>query len=160
MLNGILSDDATVSRRQVLAGASAVTGSGLLLAACGSSGKKAAATTAPAAAGSTSSPERAAAAAPAVLATLASIPVGGAVSATGKDNAKLLVCQPTKGKVVAFSAICTHMGCTVAPADKSLNCPCHGSKYDVATGKVTAGPAPRPLPPVDVSLDGGNVVQA
>ena len=166
MFDKISSDETTLSRRQALAGASAVAGSGLLLVACGGGSSKsdAAGTSAAApknAAATTTAAQTVPAAGSAkVLAAVSSIPVGGAVSATGKDNAKLLVCQPTKGKIVAFSAICTHMGCTVAPGIKTLNCPCHGSKYDVATGKVVAGPAPQALPSVVVTVDGSNVVQS
>ena len=66
--------------------------------------------------------------------------------------------QPTAGSVVAFSAICTHLGCTVAPQGKQLDCPCHGSVYDAFTGKVINGPAPRPLPSIPVTVQGGQVV--
>jgi Rieske Fe-S protein len=84
--------------------------------------------------------------------------MGGAVSATGPKGEKLIVAQPTSGKAVAFSAICTHMGCTVAPSGAKLNCPCHGSVFDALTGKNVSGPAPKPLPAVDVHVADGNVV--
>jgi cytochrome b6-f complex iron-sulfur subunit len=91
------------------------------------------------------------------LAKLADIPVGEAVSA--EDGGKpIVVAQPTKGTAAAFSAICTHMGCTVKPAGKELHCPCHGSKYDASTGKVLHGPAPKPLPKVPVHVANGEVV--
>jgi cytochrome b6-f complex iron-sulfur subunit len=61
---------------------------------------------------------------------------------------------------VAFSAICTHQGCTVAPAGRQFRCPCHGSVYDAATGKVIDGPAPAPLAAVPVKVDGADVVAA
>jgi Rieske Fe-S protein len=94
------------------------------------------------------------------LAKVADIPVGGAVAATGSDGKPVIVAQPTDGEVVAFSAICTHQGCTVAPADKILKCPCHGSTYDLATGTNTGGPAPKPLTEIPVKVEGGEVVEA
>ena len=94
------------------------------------------------------------------LVKLADVPVGGAVSAKAADGSTVIVAQPKAGEVVAFSAKCTHMGCTVAPAGAQLKCPCHGSVYDALTGKNVSGPAPRPLPPIQVSVTGGEVVQA
>ncbi len=79
-------------------------------------------------------------------------------SAKDASGAPIVVSQPTAGTVVAFSAICTHMGCTVAPAGARFACPCHGSMYDAATGAVLKGPAPQPLAKVAVHVDGGNVV--
>lgn len=93
------------------------------------------------------------------LTAVADVPVGGAVSATGADGKPVIVSQPTKGDIVAFSAICTHQGCTVAPDGGLLRCPCHGSTYDLATGDNTGGPAPSPLPEVTVSVEDGQVVQ-
>ncbi|HEX6446289.1 MAG TPA: Rieske (2Fe-2S) protein [Streptosporangiales bacterium] len=91
------------------------------------------------------------------VATVADIAVGSAVSAKsgGKD---IIVARPTSDTVAAFSAICTHMGCTVQPNGKELDCPCHGSKFSATTGKVINGPAKAPLPPVDVHVKGGKVV--
>ncbi|MEV8215228.1 Rieske (2Fe-2S) protein [Leifsonia sp. NPDC077715] len=88
--------------------------------------------------------------------SLASIPVGGAVSATlgGKP---IVVSQPTAGEVVAFSAVCTHQGCTVAPQGKEFDCPCHGSKFDATTGDVLNGPARDPLPKLKAEVSGDSV---
>ncbi|MGZ4448225.1 MAG: Rieske (2Fe-2S) protein [Nocardioides sp.] len=94
------------------------------------------------------------------LAAVKDVPVGGAVSAKGPGGAPVIVAQPTRGTIVAFSAICTHMGCTVAPAGKILQCPCHGSTYDLATGDNTGGPAPSPLTKIPVTVSGGEVVEA
>lgn len=141
-----------LTRRNVLvAGAGTAVGASLL-AACGGGGGGSTST-----AGSSTD---AGAKSSGPLAKVADIPVGGAVSATGSDGKPVIVSQPSDGEVVAFSAICTHQGCTVAPADKILKCPCHGSTYDLATGDNTGGPAPRPLTEIPVKVKGGEVVEA
>ncbi len=91
------------------------------------------------------------------LVALSSVPVGQAVSAT-LDGKPIIVAQPAAGQAVAFSAICTHMGCTVAPKGAELDCPCHGSRYNALTGEVIQGPAPKPLPKITVTINDGQVV--
>ena len=61
----------------------------------------------------------------------------------------------------AISNVCTHLGCIVAAVDWGFQCPCHGSKFN-KSGKVIGGPAPRPLPWLEVSrhVDGNLVVDA
>ncbi len=49
----------------------------------------------------------------------------------------------------AFSLVCTHLGCTVEQSDGGFACPCHGSRFD-EDGKVTHGPAAKPLRPLRV----------
>lgn len=59
--------------------------------------------------------------------------------------------------IVAYSKICTHVGCPVALYEQQthhLLCPCHQSTFDVADGaKVLFGPAKRPLPQLPISVD-------
>jgi thiosulfate dehydrogenase (quinone) large subunit len=79
-----------------------------------------------------------------------SVPVGGAASFTNPaDNEPAYVVQPTAGKFLAFSAICTHAGCTVGfqrGSPPEFVCPCHGSIFNAETGQVIQGPAVIPLP--------------
>ena len=66
--------------------------------------------------------------------------------------------------VAAYSAICTHLCCTVsdwnpAPSGSDthgfLVCPCHLSRFDPWAGaRVLAGPAPRPLPALPLTMNG------
>lgn len=91
------------------------------------------------------------------VADLSDIPVGGTLSAT-VDGKPVLLAQPAEGKVVCFSAICTHQGCTVAAAATDFECPCHGSTYAAATGAVTNGPAVHPLAKIAVKVSGSSVV--
>lgn len=53
---------------------------------------------------------------------------------------------------------CPHLGCTVPWNDEEgdFHCPCHGSVYD-RHGVRTAGPAPRPMDLMAITVDGGNV---
>jgi Rieske Fe-S protein len=98
---------------------------------------------------------------------LADLPIGGAVQAFpgGKsDNQNALIevvrIGEYAGGLVAFSAICTHLGCAVVPQltpEGQIACPCHGSRFDPRRGgDVVRGPANRRLPglPIVVSADG------
>lgn len=60
----------------------------------------------------------------------------------------------------AFNATCTHLGCTVQyRADiQRIWCACHGGQYDPETGQVLAGPPPRPLEPLKVTLQDGKIM--
>lgn len=59
--------------------------------------------------------------------------------------------------IVAYSKVCTHVGCPVALYEQQthhLLCPCHQSQFDVADGaKVIFGPAARPLPQLPITVD-------
>ncbi|MFE6051952.1 ubiquinol-cytochrome c reductase iron-sulfur subunit [Kitasatospora sp. NPDC056446] len=94
------------------------------------------------------------AAAPTVSA--ASVPVGG--SAQVKDPATgdaVYIVQPAAGQYCGLSSVCTHSGCAVdAPKNGRLYCPCHGSRFDAASGAVVNGPAVKPLPKYTVTKDG------
>jgi Rieske Fe-S protein len=141
-----------VSRRTVL-GSAAVGAGALVLAGCGG-GSGGSGDAGKGSAGATVAP--AATASPGPLVALAQVPVGGSV-ATTVGGRPVLVSQKSAGVVAAFSAICTHMGCTVNPAGAELHCPCHGSKYDAFTGAVIAGPAPGPLTSIAVTVQGDTI---
>ncbi len=76
------------------------------------------------------------------------------------EDQKIFVFSDTEG-LHAISKICTHLGCIVAITATGFQCPCHGSKYN-RQGKVIGGPAPRPLPWLEISqsVDGTLVVDA
>jgi Rieske Fe-S protein len=83
------------------------------------------------------------------------IPVGG-----GKvfPQQETVVTQPTAGQFKAFTAICTHMQCTVGSvANGTINCPCHGSQYSITDGSVVRGPAPLPLAAKTVAVTAGDI---
>jgi Rieske Fe-S protein len=95
---------------------------------------------------------------PAALAKVADIPTGGGVILKEQS---LVLTKDASGKVCAFSAICTHQGCVVTEVgDGTINCPCHGSKFDASTGERVAGPAKAPLPAVAVKQRDGAIFQA
>ncbi|WP_246237161.1 Rieske (2Fe-2S) protein [Actinomadura chibensis] len=90
------------------------------------------------------------------VAKVADVPVGG-----GKINGaeKVVVTQPTPGSFKAFTAVCTHQGCTVGSvSDGLIKCPCHGSEFKIADGAVRRGPADRALTEYPVQVKGGGIV--
>ena len=143
-----------VPRRPVLAAGGALAAAAMLGGCGGDDGDSAA----PAQSASSSSASGGSGGAGGDLVELSTVPVGGAVSAKAPDGKPIIVAQPSEGKAVAFSAKCTHMGCTVAPSGAKLQCPCHGSQFDALTGKVLRGPAQRPLSDFPVKVEGGTVV--
>ena len=156
--------DSLATRRGVLAGVGLVGLAGAITA-CGSNGSSMSAAVAdPATSGGTGAMSSAAASAPTsaaggsaagALAATSDIPIGG-----GKifDTQLTVVTQPTAGEFKAFSAVCTHMGCTVSQiANGRIDCPCHGSEYSITDGALLAGPAPRPLPAKPIKITGDSI---
>ena len=76
-------------------------------------------------------------------------PGAGGVLVRGED--RIAVWRDDHGAPHAVSAACTHKGCTVTwnNADRTWDCPCHGSIF-AADGSVIHGPARKPLPPMEL----------
>lgn len=68
------------------------------------------------------------------------------------------------GSLVGYSAICTHLGCTVLErlnGNGDIVCPCHASVFDPADhARVLSGPAGRPLPALPLQIADGRVLAA
>lgn len=81
-------------------------------------------------------------------------------AATGEPE---VLIRLANGEFVAYSAVCTHQGCTVAynTDTRKLACPCHGGVFDPANGAaVVSGPPPRPLPEVKTKSRDGEIFRA
>jgi Rieske Fe-S protein len=90
------------------------------------------------------------------LAALADVPPDGGLVLS--EEGVVLVRGPGD-EVRGFSVTCTHQGCPVSEVrDGRILCPCHGSAFDAATGEVVGGPAPAPLEPVEVTVEGEEVL--
>ena len=69
----------------------------------------------------------------------------------------------TKTGVFAYSAVCTHQGCTVAfdSDSKKLQCGCHGAVFDpFSDAKVVTGPTNQPLAKIKVATEGAWIVES
>ncbi|MFB6812344.1 Rieske (2Fe-2S) protein [Streptomyces sp. NPDC056387] len=142
-----MSDPTPTARRTVLAAGAAVALAGGTLTACG--GEEQSPKSGP---GSPSTPQ--AAATPSAssgagtgtgkaLVKSSAVPVGGG---TVLKEEKLVVTQPTAGSFRCFTAVCTHQGCLVNKVEAgTIDCPCHGSRFQITDGAVAHGPATRPL---------------
>ncbi len=94
------------------------------------------------------------------VASLRDVPVGGAVVFSYPDeHARCLLIRPEAGVLVAFSQSCTHLACAVVPRVEEgvIHCPCHEGYFDLRTGRVLAGPPPRPLPKIELDVVGDDV---
>jgi Rieske Fe-S protein len=71
----------------------------------------------------------------------------------------VIVIRKPNGDFAAFSAVCTHLGCTVQFRKDwdVIWCACHNGKYNL-NGKNISGPPPRPLTPYNVFVKNGDIV--
>jgi Rieske Fe-S protein len=131
--------DGGIGRRAVLCGGAGVLGA-TVIAGCGGGG------------GATSAEDLKGK----QIAKAADVPVGG-----GKiyGDEKVVVTQPAQGEFKAFTAVCTHQGCTVGSVRNGIiHCPCHGSEFKIADGSVAKGPADQPLQEYPVQVRNGGIV--
>jgi Rieske Fe-S protein len=139
-------------RRRTLivgAGLGAVTAA---LAACSTYGKPAAGSSS-SSSSATAAEKSGSSAAPSALAKTADVPVGGGVIV-----GDTVVTQPTAGVFKGLSSVCTHAGCNVNKiADGTIDCPCHGSKFNL-DGTVAHGPAAKPLEAKAITVQGDSIV--
>ncbi|HZF87525.1 Rieske (2Fe-2S) protein [Streptomyces sp.] len=90
-----------------------------------------------------------------VLGPVSEVPEGG-----GKVFADegVVVTQPTAGEFKAFSSTCTHQGCAVKDVrDGLIICPCHDSHFSATDGSVKKGPATKPLPAAQITVEGDEI---
>jgi thiosulfate dehydrogenase [quinone] large subunit len=73
------------------------------------------------------------------------------------DGSADILIRESDGSLRAFSAICTHAGCTVSYQGGEIVCPCHGGIYSAQTGAVEGGPPPSGLAPKKVLEQGGKI---
>jgi Rieske Fe-S protein len=89
------------------------------------------------------------------IAKTGDIPVGGGVVI---GDRQVVITQPTAGTFKAFTSVCTHQQCQVAGVSGgTINCDCHGSKYDINDGSVVKDPAPQPLAAKQITVSGDSI---
>jgi nitrite reductase/ring-hydroxylating ferredoxin subunit len=79
-----------------------------------------------------------------------------AVEVSGKE---ILVAK-VKERYYALGNVCSHNGCRLSGGkirDGKIRCPCHGSVFDPATGKVLQGPAEIPIPVYQLKVENGAI---
>jgi Rieske Fe-S protein len=134
----------SASRRQVLAGGTAIAAAVAFTAACSSSGSQGGdggTASAPSGGGAT--------------VKTADVPEGGGTILQSKQ---IVVTQPSAGTYKAFGALCTHEGCLVTSVqDNTIQCPCHGATFSALDGSVTGGPASTALPSVPLTVSGDTI---
>ncbi|WP_046468551.1 Rieske (2Fe-2S) protein [Allosalinactinospora lopnorensis] len=89
-----------------------------------------------------------------VIAQTTEVPVGGGIVVI---DGKLVLTQPEEGEFKAYTAVCTHRGCTIQEVNEHIRCLCHGSRFDISTGEVVRGPATEPLKTFGVTVEGTDI---
>lgn len=70
-----------------------------------------------------------------------------------------ILINTNEGELIAFSAVCTHLACTVHYEEETetILCPCHNGRFDLS-GKVISGPPPAPLEAYNVEVSGEDII--
>lgn len=105
--------------------------------------------------------EAAVSAGPAKIIEDSALAVGKVHNFTSKSGSPAVLFKSKTG-VYAYSAVCTHEGCTVQynSASKNLQCGCHGAVFDPGKdGTVVTGPTNKPLPKIKVAVEGAWIVE-
>ena len=74
-------------------------------------------------------------------------------------NSPGILINTKEGELKAFSAICTHLTCSVLYEvdTETILCPCHNGRFDLS-GNIISGPPPSPLEAHDVEIKGNEII--
>jgi nitrite reductase/ring-hydroxylating ferredoxin subunit len=93
------------------------------------------------------------------VASLKDIPPGKMIGI--ENSGQKIVVANVNGSCYAIGNICTHRGCKLSEGTLSgdkVQCPCHGSIFDIKTGAIVKGPAANPEKSFKVKLDGDAIL--
>jgi nitrite reductase/ring-hydroxylating ferredoxin subunit len=94
------------------------------------------------------------------IASLSSLPVGGTlVFQYPHEHDDCILVRTSADTLIAYSQKCTHLSCAVIPDVERgvIRCPCHEGLFDLKTGRNIAGPPPRPLPRITLTIKGDDI---
>jgi thiosulfate dehydrogenase [quinone] large subunit len=97
------------------------------------------------------------------IAAISDLNVGSALQIKLTSGDPGILIRTATDAVCAFSAVCTHEGCTVDydSASKELICPCHGARFDpLQNGKAIGGPTRTPLTELPVQISGEYIISS
>ncbi|MCX6425523.1 MAG: Rieske 2Fe-2S domain-containing protein [Actinobacteria bacterium] len=100
---------------------------------------------------------------PNAIAAISDLNVGSALQIKLASGDPGILIRTATDAVCAFSAVCTHQGCTVDydQVSKELICPCHGARFDpLQNGKAIAGPTRAALTEVPVKISGSYIISS
>lgn len=87
------------------------------------------------------------------------LPASGRMLAVDINGKSILIAKVGR-RYYAIGNICTHMGCRLADGTLTgakVQCPCHGSTFDVRTGAVVKGPAEKPEPSYALKIEPNDI---
>lgn len=86
------------------------------------------------------------------------IPIGGSRDIIFNNRPAVVINHTGKG-LLAFTKVCTHLGCLVEydEIQNKLICPCHAGTFDLE-GNVLSGPPPKPLPKLPLRVQGEDII--